>query len=157
MMSTGRRNSGIPAFTVMLIMVTMSFVGMVIIPTLDVSYAPGTSERNLSVSFKWPGVSERIVEYEATSKLEGALSGMRNCIKVTSTSTAGGGRVNLTFRKNTDMQPVRFEVASRIRNIYSSLPKGVSYPSISLDIRGAASRTDLVYTFISPLPSYEID
>ena len=58
-------------------MVTMSFVGMVIIPTLDVSYAPGTSERNLSVSFKWPGVSERIVEYEATSKLEGALSGMR--------------------------------------------------------------------------------
>lgn len=156
-MSTGRRNSRIPAFTVMLIMVTMSFVGMVIIPTLDVSYAPGTSERNLSVSFKWPGVSERIVEYEATSKLEGALSGMRNCTKVTSTSTAGGGRVNLTFRKNTDMQPVRFEVASRIRNMYSSLPKGVSYPSISLDIRGAASRTDLVYTFISPLPSYEID
>jgi multidrug efflux pump subunit AcrB len=157
MMSTGRRNSGIPAFTVMLIMVALSFVGMVIIPTLEISYTPETSERNLSVSFSWPGVSERIVEYEATSKIEGALSGIRNCTKIASTSSVGGGRVDLTFRKDTDMQPVRFEVASRIRNIYSYLPDGVSYPSISLDIRGAASRTDLVYTFISPLPSYEIE
>lgn len=140
----------------MLIMVTLSFIGMAIIPTLDISYTPKTPEKIIGVSFSWPGVSERIVENEATSKLEGVLSGMRNCTRVRSVSSFGGGRVDLRFKKKTDMEAVRFEVASRIRNIYSSLPEGVSYPAISLDIRGAATSTDLVYTFLSPLPSYEI-
>lgn len=140
----------------MLIMVTLSFIGMAIIPTLDISYTPKTPEKIIGVSFSWPGVSERIVENEATSKLEGVLSGMRNCTRVRSVSSFGGGRVDLRFKKKTDMEAVRFEVASRIRNIYSSLPEGVSYPAISLDIRGAAASTDLVYTFLSPLPSCEI-
>lgn len=83
----------------MLIMVTLSFIGMAIIPTLDISYTPKTPEKIIGVSFSWPGVSERIVENEATSKLEGVLSGMRNCTRVRSVSSFGGGRVDLRFKK----------------------------------------------------------
>ena len=157
MKSTGSGNRGIPAFTVLLLMAVMAFIGIMVIPTLDIRYTPETSGNRISVSFSWPGVSERIVESEATSKLEGALSGLRNCTEVYSSSNRGGGSVTLTFRKGTDMVPVRFEIASRIRNIYSSLPEGMSYPEISLGTRGTGSRAEMTYIFKSSLPSVEIE
>ncbi len=152
-----KNNRGISAFTVILLMTVMAFVGIAVIPSLDVSYLPDTTKNNISVSFSWPGVSERIVETEATSKLEAVLSGIRNCTSVSSVSSKGSGRINLKFRKGTDMAATRFEIASRIRNIYTSLPDGVSYPGISLGTRGTGGRTDLIYVFKSALPSIEIE
>ena len=156
MKSIGKRNSGLPAFTVILLMSAMAFAGIVTLPSLNVSYLPEVPGRSLEITFQWPGVSERIVESEVTSVLEGALSGISGCTGVWSSSSKGSGSVNLSFGKGTDMQAVRFEAASRIRNIYSSFPDGVSYPDISLGIRGTASRTDMVYVFKSPLQSGEI-
>ena len=106
------------------------------LPSLDVRYYPETSGRSINVTFRWPEVSGRTVEAEATSKIEGVLSGIRNCSSISSSSSTGTGKVSLTFDKGTDMQAARFEVASRIRNLYPSLPEGVSYPAISLGVRG---------------------
>ncbi len=156
MKSIGKGNKGIPAFTVILLMTVMAFAGVVTLPSLDVSYLPEVSERSLRVTFKWPGVPERIIESEVTSVLEGALSGIRGCTGVRSSSAKGSGSISLSFDRRTDMQAVRFDVASRVRNVYSSFPDGVSYPDISLGIRGTRSRTDMVYIFKSPLPSHEI-
>lgn len=147
---------GIPAFTVLLLMAAIAVLGIIAIPTLNVSYAPETSEQEISVSYSWAGASERIMEAEVTAVLEGALSGMRNCTSVTSTSSSGQGVISLVFRKDTDMAAARFELASRIRNIYSNLPQGVTYPSISLGIRGTGGGSDLTYLFKSPLPVREI-
>lgn len=157
MKSTGTGNRNIPAFTVLLLMAVLAVVGVSVLPTLDVRYAPERSSDGVSVSFSWPDVSERIMEAEATSKIEGVLSGMANCTGISSVSSRGYGYVSLNFRKGTDMAATRFEIASRIRNVYPSLPEGVSYPSISLGIRGTGGRTDLVYVFRSALPSLEIE
>ena len=92
-----------------------------------------------------------------TSKIEGVLSGMKNCTSISSVSNKGSGQVTLEFRKGTDMAAARFEVASRIRNMYASLPEEVSYPDISLDTRGTGGSTAISYVLKSSLPSMEIE
>ena len=146
----------IPAFTVLLLMAVATVVGIATVPLLDVQYAPAPSGNSITVSFGWKNASERIMEAEVTSKIEGVLSGMSDVTSISSVSYKGSGSVTLVFRKDTDMAAARFEVASRIRNVYPMLPDGVSYPAISLDIDGAGNRTALTYIFKSPLPSREI-
>lgn len=152
----GRRR-GIPAFSVLLIMAVAAVMGIASIPMLNVQFAPSTAGRSISVSFSWNGASERIMEAEVTSRIEGVLSGMKNCTSISSVSGKGYGSVTLDFRKGTDMAAARFEIASRIRNIFHSLPEEVSYPEISLDTRGSGSRIAISYVLKSSLPSMEIE
>lgn len=152
-----RRGFHIPAFSVLLLMVVAAVAGLATMPLLDVQYTPSPQSRSISVSWTWSDVSERVMEAEVTSRIEGVLSGMKNCTRISSVSKRGSGRVSLSFRKGTDMAAARFEVASRIRNLWYSLPDGVSYPSISLDSRGGTSRTAVSYNIKSSLPSKEID
>ncbi len=138
-------------------MAVMAVIGIAVIPTLEIRYAPEKSSRGITVSYYWPEVSGRIIEAEVTSKIEGVLAGMSNCTNISSISDRGSGQVSMEFKKGTDMASVRFEIASRIRNLYPSLPPGVSYPAISLGIRGTGGQTDLIYILKSPLPSMEIE
>ena len=146
----------IPAFTVILLMIVAALVGVVSIPGLNVQYVPSTAGRSVSVSWDWNDASARVMEAEVTSKIEGVLSSLRNVTDLSSVSEYGRGRVEMEFRKGTDMTAVRFEIASKIRNIYPSLPEGVTYPWISLDTRGGKSREAVSFTISSPLPSMEI-
>ena len=68
----------------------------------------------------------------------------------------GGGRVSLDFGKRADMAAARFEVASVIRNLYPSLPSGVSYPDLSLNVSGGRSRTALSYDIRSSLSTKQM-
>lgn len=147
----------IPAFTVLLLMAVAAVVGIATVPLLNVQYSPQVQGRSVTVSFSWSNASERVMEAEVTSRIEGVLSGMAGCTSVSSVSERGAGSVTLDFRKGTDMAAVRFEVASRIRNCWPGLPEGVSYPYISLNTRGTRGQTALTYVIRSPLPSQEIE
>ena len=130
----------VPPFTVLLLMAVLAVSGIASLPLLNVQYAPATSGRSITVSYSWGNASERAMETEVTSKLEGVLSGILDCSSVSSVSDRGSGSVTLGFRKGTDMAA-----------------DGVSYPSISLGTRGTGSKTALMYVFKSPLPSLEIE
>ena len=147
----------VPAFTVLLLMAISALLGIASIPMLNVRYAPSSAGRMITVSYSWENVSERVMEAEVTSKIEGVLSGLDNVSSVSSVSDKGSGSVTIRFRKKTDMAAARFEVASCIRNLYRTLPDGVSYPAISLDIQGERNRTAMTYVLKSPLPSAEIE
>ena len=138
-------------------MAVLTVIGIAVLPSLDIRYLPESTSEEISVYYDWLGVSSRIVEAEATSKIEGVLSGIRNCTDISSRSADGEGSIWMKFRKGTDMAAVRFEVASRIRNIYPDLPDGLSYPWISLNVRGTGSGNDLSFVFKSSRPSLEID
>ena len=147
---------GISSFSVVLLMAVAAVVGVACFSMLKVQYSPSPTEKNLTVDYSYPGASARIVEAEVTSKLEGVLSGIRACTGISSVSRDGGGYITLNVGKRSDMDAVRFEVASQIRNIYSRLPEGCSYPSISLNAQGQESQTAIAYSIRSPLPSLEI-
>ena len=157
-MNTSLHNKpkGISAFSVLLIMAALSVIGIALLPRLNVQYSPTSVEHRISVSFSWPGTATRVVEMDATSRLEGALSVVKGCRGVSSRSRRGSGSITLNFTKETDMAAARFEVASIIRNIYTKLPEGVSYPSISLNTSGSRERSSLSYTIKAGIPAEQI-
>ena len=148
------RTNRIPPFSVVLIMVALSLIGVAAMQRLYIQYTPTVEDRTLTVSFSYPNASAGTVEAEATSKLEGVLSGLDHVSGVSSTSSKGGGSIQVSFNKGTDMDAARFEAASSVRNIRSSLPKEVTYPTISRGSGESVSRVS--YLVKGDIPSREI-
>ena len=143
-------------FSVILVMVALSLVGIASIGRLKVQYKPVSGGRSISVSYRMPGASAEVIEAEATSRIEGVLSGLDGCSGVSSTSRRGSGTVTVTFDRRTDMAAARFAVASAVRNVYPGLPPSVTYPSISLDVSGNRTSAVLTYLVKGSLPSREL-
>lgn len=147
---------GISSFSVVLLMSVAAFVGVVCFSHLKVQYTPVTEGKTITIGYSYPGASARVVESEVTSKLEGVFSTIKQCRSISSLSSNERGSVSLEINKHADMEAVRFEVASLIRNTVTSLPKGCSYPSISLNSKGEKSQTGIAFSVRSSLPSKDI-
>ena len=139
------------SFALIITFVCLSLVGVVLVPLLPVKLAPSQEMPGLSVSFSMPGHSARVVETEVTSRLEAMLSRVSGIKNITSTSDNGGGHIRIELDKHTDMDATRFEVSTLIRQLWSQLPDGVSYPAISTQRSDdKASRPFLTYTLNAP-------
>lgn len=119
------------SFTVLIIFICLSIIGASLIPLLSVQLTPTRTNKSLSVSFGWQDASAKVMEQEVTSKLEGMFNTVRGIKSISSTSKKGNGSISMDFKKHVDMDAIRFEVANLIRQSYSELPEGVSYPLIS--------------------------
>ncbi|MDR2586150.1 MAG: efflux RND transporter permease subunit, partial [Prevotellaceae bacterium] len=146
----------ISAFSTVLVMLVLMTIGAGVVPLLSLQFTPAERTQYITVSFGWANASAKVIEQEATSKIEGVLAGVRGVQKISSTSYKGRGTVTLTLKKGTDMGSVRFEISSLIRQIYSKLPDGVSYPSLSLSAAGYRPQAILVYTFNAGMAPIEI-
>ncbi|MCH5305008.1 MAG: efflux RND transporter permease subunit [Rikenella sp.] len=151
---TDRRH--ISPFTVILVMATLMLIGGAMIPLLSIQYSPRVSQKGISVWYGWQGASARVVEQEVTSKIEGALASVSGIQEMYSASYKDGGTVSLSFKKEANMDAIRFEISSRIRQLYASLPEGVSYPQLSTGIDGESASPVLTYTINADLPTWQI-
>ena len=140
-------------------MVALSVVGIASIPRLNVQYTPAPTGRSIQVSYALRDASAEIIEAEATSLLEGVLSGIQGSTDISSLSEKGYGEITVEFRKGTNMEAARFEVASAIRNIYPSLPRGITYPEIEVESDESSAGNDysIAYYLKGSAPSLEID
>ena len=97
-----------------------------------------------------PGNAPRIVEAEATSKIESMLARVKGIRGIHSTSGNGRGSITIQFDKHTSIDVARFEVSTIIRQVWPELPRGVTYPSISVSHSDAqATRPFMTYTINS--------
>lgn len=140
-------------FTLLIIFLLLSFIGVAILPFVPVQLQPTSRQQSISVGFSWANASPLAVEQEVTSLLEGALNSLKGVASITSESSNGRGNINLSFAEGVDMDIARFEVATIIRNHFQSLPEGVSYPSVYQGGQKASDRPVLVYAVLSP-PGY---
>ena len=138
-------------------MVAVSMIGIASLPRLNIQYSPSSTGRSLTVSYSLADASPEIIEAEATSLIEGVLSGIQGTTDISSVSRKGSGSVTVTFRKGTDMEAARFEVASAIRNISPSFPRGLSYPAVRFSSGRDRSETAVSYILKGSLPSREIE
>lgn len=122
----------IPTFSLILIMVILTLIGIALTPMVNITQKPSTKKQNIiNIWFNWPGASPQLIELEATSKIEGAVSSVNGIERIISNSYVGSGHVSLTIKKDVNIAAVRFEVSSIVRQIYKNLPEGVRYPSVS--------------------------
>ncbi len=141
------RERYISSFTVIVLFVCLSVVGLALIPLLPVKLAPSRTLPTISVSFGMPGNAPRVVEMEATSKIESMLARVKGIRNIYSTSGNGRGSITIEFDKHTSIDVARFEVSTIIRQVWPELPRSVTYPSISVNRSDEkASRPFMTYT-----------
>lgn len=120
------------SFSIALIFICLSVIGISLIPLLSVKLAPTKTLPTIHVNYSWPDASAKVIEQEVTSELEGVFNTIKGIKNIASTSNKGKGSITIKFKKNTNIDAVRFELANLIRQSYSQLPQGVSYPILSL-------------------------
>ncbi|MCF0164736.1 MAG: efflux RND transporter permease subunit, partial [Bacteroidales bacterium] len=101
------RNHRFSPFSVILIMIALSVVGIASLPLLNIQHKPSSGTKSISVSFSYPGASAEIVEGAVTCKIEGVLSGIMGNTGISSVSRKGTGTVTVDFGKDTDMAAAR--------------------------------------------------
>lgn len=119
------------SFTVIVAFVALAIAGCALVPLLPVKWVPDKGLPALTVSLSMPGASARTVESEVTAELEAILARLDNVVHIESRSSQGYAAVTLQFARGTDMAKARFAAAASVRQIWSALPPGVSYPTIS--------------------------
>ena len=134
-----------------IIFICLSLAGLALMPLLPVKLAPSQALPAISVHFHLPGNSARVVEMEATSKLEAMFARIKGIQSIHSTSGNGWGRINIRFNKHTDIDVARFEVSNIIRQTWQFMPEGATYPTISVSQSdNNAARPFLTYIVNAP-------
>lgn len=156
-MQVDGKRQGLSSFSVILIMLVFMVVGAAILPMLNIQYSPQQTMESLSAYCSFGDVSARVMESEVTSLVEGELSTLEGVTDVSATSYAGGGYVNVRFKKGTKMEAVRFEAATKLRQLRKSLPEGASVSlSGSVSGRETEDRNILIYTINANMPADRI-
>lgn len=140
-----------------MLFIALTIAGCALLPLLPVKLAPSKTLPSMTVSFSMQGASARTVEQEVTSRIEAVLARTNGVKGIDSKSREGGGQVSLSLDQHADMDLVRFEVSTLMRQIWSQLPEGVSYPLISLrQADNDASRPFMILTLNAPANPPEI-
>ncbi|MEA5256557.1 efflux RND transporter permease subunit [Arcicella aquatica] len=121
------------SYGILIAFVVLSIIGFALIPKLSVQLNPSNSSGSINVSYYWGNVSPEVLERQVTAKLEGAFSTLQGIKKLSSISSYGNGYITLEIDKSANLDQLRFEVATLIRQLYPQLPKEVSYPIINLN------------------------
>ena len=157
-MNTTQKGNKSHSFSIILVMILLMLVGVILIFTgqLNVQYNPLQENLSLSVYFNGSG-SARVIETEVTSVIEGALNTVDGVSSISANTYNGGGNISLSFKKGTNMETTRFDVATRLRQIRPKLPEGSTVGlSGSVGGGGRGSQTILRYTINADMPAIEI-
>ena len=138
------------AFSVIVVFILLMILGLAFLPRLSVRLHPSGTLPSLTITYSWHNASPRLVEQNVTAPLEGLFNTIIGIKSVKSFSNQGGGRITLEFDKKADMDAMRFEVASKVREIFPKLPEAVSYPGISQYQSESEEQTLLTYTLNAP-------
>ena len=118
-------------FSIIIIFLCLSIIGASLIPLVAVKLNPSREVSSIRINFSWKDASAKIIEQKVTAKIEGICNTVKGIKKINSTSSKGRGSVQLQLKEYSNLDAVRFEVANLIRQVYTELPKGVSYPYLS--------------------------
>ena len=138
-------------FTLIVSFVCLALAGLALVPQLPVKLNPSRSLPGFTIGYSLPGASARVVEMEVTSRLEAMLARIRGVEKMRSSSGNGWGNITVDLDKHADVDAVRFEASTIVRQTWPELPEGVSYPSVQMKVPDAESqRPFLSFTLNAP-------
>lgn len=145
------------SFSIIVVFIALAIAGCAFLPLLPVKLAPSQTLPSITVSFSMKGASARTVEQEVTSRIESVLARINGVKGIDSKSREGGGRVSLSLDSHADLDIIRFEVSTLVRQIWNQLPEGVGYPVISQRRADSdASRPFMTLTLNAPANPSEI-
>ncbi len=121
------------SFSILIVFMVSAVIGFALVPRLSIQWLPSYQTPSLTVRFSWFNASPEVVEREVITPLEGAFNLVQGIESIYSIAQSSGGNLQLELQRNVDLNYFRFEIASKIRQLYPSLPEGVSFPKIYLN------------------------
>lgn len=143
----------ISSFSIISTFIVFSIIGFTLIPMLNLRLYPNKSKPSITVVFNMKGANAVVIDSEVTSRLEGILSRIEGVKRISSRTSSGRGSISLVMDKNVDIDAIRFEVTTLIRQIYPTLPSTVSYPTLRVnhpDEDNEKVETLLIFSFNGP-------
>ncbi len=134
-------------FSIILIFIALATIGLGLVPRLNLRYLPNSAPNSLSINYSWPGAAPSAVEQQITAVLEGNLALVRGIRKIYSISRAGRGNIRLEVEESADIDLLRFEIASKLRQVYPSLPPDAGFPVLSVDAPDESQEESPVLTY----------
>ncbi len=110
--------------------------GIISMLSLPVQLTPDVEEPQITIRTNWGGATPYDIEQEVIESQEEALKGVRNLVKMESSSFNDYGQINLTFKVGTDLQDALVRVSNKLDEV-SDYPDNVDNPVI--DAAGANS------------------
>jgi len=118
------------SFSKIIIFTVLGLIGLSLISFLSTRLQPQQNVPIISINYSWVNQNPRIIEGEVTSKIEQSLSNINNLVNISSVTSKGQGSIRLEFSKETNLEKTSLYISSVIRQLYPSLPDGVSFPKI---------------------------
>lgn len=122
----------ISSFTIIVTFLCLALAGVAFLPLLPIKLSPSRTLPKLSIRYNMPGNSARVIEMEATSRLEAMLARIKGIKEISSTSGNGWGMITLELDKHTDPDMARFEASTIIRQTWPQLPDELDYPVLQM-------------------------
>lgn len=144
-------------FKVILFYSLAACLGILFLFQLPVDLLPSREAPVLTVSFYLSDAPPEVVEQQATSPLENAVSQLSGLKKIYSVSSYGRGIIELTFDKHADIAQKRFELSSLIRQVHAKLNSRISYPQIAQQSREDKAQSPLlIYQVSAAMASFQL-
>lgn len=119
-------------FSILLVMCILMVIGVALTPRLDISNEPRPEQgKTLTISYWWQNASAKVVEQSITSRIEAAVSVVKDVKKVSSESQFGSGKITVEMKPNANVSMAKFEIASILRQLRPKLPEYMSFPIVT--------------------------
>lgn len=110
-----------PIATLMALL-SLLVLGVIAISRLELAFMPESEQKNLFVVVEYQNASPKAIERMIIRPLEESLSSINGLNNIWSNSDHRGGRVNLNFEFDVDMDLARAEIRERIDRTRDELP-----------------------------------
>lgn len=118
-----------PIFTTMVTLIVI-IVGMVSLSRLRIDLLPKIELPTLSVRTDYDGASPEVVERLVTQILEEIIATVPSIEEMTSESSEGSSRINVSFTWGTDIDTAALDVMSKIEDEINELPDDIVRPRV---------------------------
>jgi multidrug efflux pump subunit AcrB len=119
------------SFTKIIIFVLFGIVGIALIFSLSIRLKPTQRIPQITINYSWANANPRILESAVTNPIEQALASIDGLVNIHSISSKGTGKIKLEFSEKTNLDKSNLYIGAILRQLYSDLPKGVSYPTVT--------------------------
>ncbi|MET1254357.1 efflux RND transporter permease subunit [Aliikangiella maris] len=106
----------------LMVLTSILVLGIIALLRLELAFMPEVENKTLHVVMEYQNASPKAIERMLVKPVEEALSSMNGVLHMWSNSDHRGGRVNLLFGFDTDMDLARAEIHERLDRITSELP-----------------------------------
>ncbi len=131
--------------------------GAYALPRLDLEAMPETELPKLTISTSWPGASPSAVQRSLTLPIEEAAAKCHGVEDIESTSRHGRSTVEVSFRREQNLEFARLELSEHLGAVRRNLPARASQPVIVPEVPEQVQVEEFFsVSLISPLPANEL-